>query len=55
MASDKGRFGILNVLSLKPLVTNLPVAEPMDFGAETAEIRRLRREARWTPVVAESV
>jgi hypothetical protein len=55
MASDKGRFGILNVLSLRPSVTGLPAAEPMDYGVETAEIRRLRREARWTPVAAESV
>jgi hypothetical protein len=55
MASDKGRFGILNVLLLRPSLTGLPAPEPMDYGVETAEIRRLRREARWTPVPAESV
>jgi hypothetical protein len=55
MATDKGRFGVLNVLSLRPLITSLPAAEPMDYGAETAEIRRLRRETRWTPLSAESV
>jgi hypothetical protein len=55
MASDKGRFGVLNVLSLRPLLMNLSAAEPMDYGAETAEVRRLRRETRWTPVAAESL
>ena len=52
MQTDKGRFGVLNVLSLRPLLTGLPPAEPMDYGAETAEVRRLRRETRWTPVAA---
>ncbi len=55
MASDKGRFGVLNVLSLRPPVAGLPPAEPMDYGAETAEVRRLRREMRWTPVAPESL
>jgi hypothetical protein len=36
-------------------VTGLPSAEPMDYGAETAEVRRLRRETRWTPVAPESI
>jgi hypothetical protein len=48
MASDKGRFGVLNVLTLRPLLA-LPAAEPMDYGAESPEGRRLRRESRWTP------
>jgi len=55
MATDNGRFGVLNVLSLRPLSTSLPAAEPMNYGAETAEIRRLRRETRWTPLSPESV
>ena len=46
---DKGRFGVLNVLTLRPLPA-LPAAEPMDYGAESAEGRRLRRESRWTPM-----
>jgi hypothetical protein len=49
MVSDKGRFGVLNVLTLRPLLA-LPAAEPMDYGAESPEERRLRRESRWTPV-----
>jgi hypothetical protein len=52
MATDTGRFGILNVLTLRPLLTHLPPAEPVDYGAETAEARRTRREARWTPLVS---
>lgn len=55
METDKGRFGVLNVLTLRPLLMDLEVAVPMDYGVETAEVRRLRRETRWTPVAAESV
>jgi hypothetical protein len=55
MATAKGRFGVLNVLSLRPLITNLQAAELMDYGGETAEFRRRRRETRWTPVSAESL
>ncbi len=54
MNTDKGRFGVLNVLSLRPLLA-LAAAEPMDYSAESAEGRRLRRESRWTPVAAESL
>jgi hypothetical protein len=49
MVSDKGRFGVLNVLSLRPVLP-LAAAEPMDYGAESPEGRRLRRQSRWTPV-----
>jgi len=54
MDTDKGRFGVLNVLSLRPLLA-LAAAELMDYGAESAEGRRLRRETRGTPLAAESV
>ncbi len=54
MASDKGRFGVLNVLALRPLL-GLSAAELMDYGAESPEGRRLRRETRWTPVAAGSL
>jgi hypothetical protein len=54
MVSDKGRFGVLNVLTLRPLLA-LPAAESMDYGAESPEGRRLRRESRWTPVGTESL
>src|SRR3984885_12466692 len=54
MASDKGRFGVLNVLSLRPALALAP-ADPMDYDGESPEARRLRREARWTPLAAESL
>ncbi len=46
------RFGILNVLTLRPLMTDLPPPEPMQYGVESAEARRSRREARWTPLIS---
>ena len=55
MITDKGRFGVLNVLSLRPLLPDLPTAQPMNYGAETAALRMLRLESRWTPVAAESL
>jgi hypothetical protein len=55
MATAAGRFGVLNVLALRPLLAALPDAGPKDYDAETAEVRRLRRESRWTPVAAESL
>ena len=55
MATDTSRFGVLNVLALRPQLTDLPVAQPMDYGAETAEVRRARRVSRWTPLTAESL
>jgi hypothetical protein len=54
MQSEKGRFGVLNVLTLRPLLT-LPDTQPMDYSGEAAEARRLRREARWTPLSAASI
>ena len=55
MATDRGGIGVLNVLSFRPPIAGLPAAVPMDYDAETREIRRLRREARWTPLSAESI
>jgi hypothetical protein len=55
MVTDAGRFGVVNVLTFRPLLADLPVAQSMDFGAETAEVRRVRRVSRWTPVSAESL
>jgi hypothetical protein len=54
MNGAKGRFGVLNVLTLRPLLT-LSAPQPMDYGVESPEARRLRRESRWTPVTAESL
>jgi hypothetical protein len=55
IVSDHKRFGILNVRALTPIPPNLPNAQPMDYGDETGETRRSRRESRWTPLASESV
>jgi hypothetical protein len=55
MRTAQGRFGVLNLLALRPLMKELPAAQPMDYEGETPESRRLRREARWTPVSLESL
>ena len=55
MESDEDRYGVLNVLALRPLLSGLPVAGPMDYGAETGVVRRLRHESNWTPVETTSL
>jgi hypothetical protein len=54
MASEEGRFGVLNLLSLRPPLA-LAAADPMDYGGESPEARRLRRAARWTPLAPTSL
>jgi hypothetical protein len=54
METDRGRFGVLNVLALRPLLA-LPAAQPMEYGAETGDARQARRASRWTPVTAGSL
>jgi hypothetical protein len=51
MQTDKGRFGVLNVLSLRPLMNDLPAAHPMDYEGETfgaCVARRTGHRWRWT-------
>jgi hypothetical protein len=55
MTTDKGRFGVLNVLSLTPQPAGMPTPAPMDYGAETSELRLSRRKARWTPLLPDSL
>jgi hypothetical protein len=55
LASDGRRWGILNVRTLTPVPADLPGGELMDYEEETPEIRRRRREARWTPVASDSL
>jgi hypothetical protein len=55
MDTDQGRLGVLNVLSLRPQLRDLPEPKPMDYGVESAEGRRLRRATRWTPLAAGSL
>jgi len=55
MDTQKGSFGILNTRTLRPALTSLPQAEPMDYTAETADMRQLRRIGRWTPLSPQSL
>lgn len=55
MKSEKGRFGIVNVQTLRPLPGFATVPEPMDYETESGPMRRLRREAVWTPLSEESL
>jgi hypothetical protein len=54
MQTDEGRFGVLNVLALRSLLTDLPAAATVDYDADTRETRRTRRRAGWTPLAADS-
>jgi hypothetical protein len=54
MKSERGRFGILNVRTLRPLI-ELPVPQSMDYDVENRGARQERREQRWTPLADESV
>jgi hypothetical protein len=53
--SEKGRFGILNVATLRPFPSELPITQPMNYSAEAPEEKRSRREARWTPLAPDSI
>jgi len=50
-----GRFGILNLRYVPAPRGDWAAPEAMDYGAETLEARRARREARWTPVLLSSL
>jgi len=49
------RCGVLNVRTLRPPPPDLPVPQPMQYGAEGTEERSQRRSARWTPLSADSL
>jgi hypothetical protein len=49
-ASARGRFGIVNVNTMKNRPADLPPPEVKDYGTETPEQRAARRAQRWTPV-----
>jgi hypothetical protein len=51
--SDKGHYGIVNVRVMPS--ASWPVAQPMDYEGEALEARSSRREARWTPVMGDSL
>lgn len=47
--TPKGKYGIVNVNALDPVPADIPVAEPMYYGAESKQERIARREQRWSP------
>jgi hypothetical protein len=55
MGIEGRRWGILNVRTLTSALEGLCAPEAMNYENETAESRRLRRAARWTPLVRESL
>jgi hypothetical protein len=55
ISRDGARFGILNTLTLNPVPADLPSPEAMDYDGETAQSRHMRRAARWTPLLRESI
>lgn len=50
-----GRFGVVNVRTLKPVPDNLPPPTAMHYENEAPGDRLSRRAARWTPLRAESL
>jgi hypothetical protein len=53
--SEGARLGVLNVMTLTPVPADLRSPEPMNYEGETAESRRVRRGARWTSLVSDSI
>ena len=55
LAREHGSFGIINARALVPIPQELPAPAPMDYGGESANDKRTRRTARWTPLGASSL
>jgi len=49
---DGERYAVLNANALERRAEMTSRPQPMDYDGETAETRRARRKARWTPVGA---
>ncbi len=47
----RGRFGIININTLRPIPSTLPAPAAMEYGSESKEQRIARRELRWSPVI----
>lgn len=50
MTQGEQRWGILNVRTLRPLPSDLPAPQPMQYDGEVTIARAQRRTARWTPL-----
>jgi hypothetical protein len=48
--TTRGTFGIINALTIAPVLAELPAAAPADYGSESSSDRINRRERRWTPL-----
>lgn len=55
LASEYGRFGIINARALGAIPPELPAPVPMDYSGESASDKRTRRSARWTPLTLSSL
>lgn len=44
-----GRYGIVNLNTLRSEPANLPAAEPVHYDTESRQERLSRREQRWSP------
>jgi hypothetical protein len=53
MRGAQGRFGIINLHTLRVPVVELSASSPRDYGGEDAGSRNARRERQWTPIIGE--
>ena len=53
MHGSQGRFGIINLHTLRAPVVELAASSPRDYDAEDALARNARRERQWTPIIGE--
>ena len=54
-AGATGRFGIVNVRTLRPFPDGLPAPTSTSYDDESPGERLARRAARWTPLRADSL
>jgi hypothetical protein len=52
---EGNRIGVLNILAVVPIPSDLPQPTPMNYSGETAETRYQRRQGRWTPLTSDSL
>lgn len=46
-----GEFATLNTRAMAAVQAHIPAPRPIEYGHESAEERRHRRQTKWTPVV----
>lgn len=50
LESSRGAYGIVNTRALRPTPADLPQPAPMNYDAESLDLRQQRRAERWTPL-----